>query len=157
MNTDCVCPVAGWCDRNKRRMIGRLHELCQTNAVYCEAFRDDEKKTSKQNESRIARELAREERDKQLLNIYHALWQELHTKKDATKEWFASWLKRIPSLGCECRNAFEAIMKANPPRFDDWWRWTWEVHNAVNRKLGKPELSWEDSVAIWGWYTLGVL
>ena len=149
MNTDCICPVAGWCERNKRRMIGRLHELCQTNAAYCEAFKADEKKTPKQNESRVAREREREKSNKQLLKLYHALWLELHTKKDATPGWFSSWLKRVPSFGCKCRDAFEAIIKVNPPRFDDWFAWTVEVHNAVNRKLGRKEWTLDEAVARW--------
>ncbi len=77
------------------------------------------------------------------------LWAEMHSKIGATAEWFTNWMKRVPSYGCKCRDAFEAIIKANPPRFNDWFTWTVEVHNAVNRKLGRKEWTVEEAKARW--------
>ena len=72
------------------------------------------------------------------------LWKELHEAENPNAEWFGAWLQRIPRYGCTCKNDFAVILKDNPPRFDDWKRWTWEVHGAVNRKLGKAEFSWAE-------------
>ena len=93
------------------------------------------------------RELLKERRDE----LTRELWTELHLKINPTKEWFASWLKRVPSYGCKCADEFGAIINTNPPRFDDWFRWTWEAHNAVNAKLGKPEIPWQKACELWGY------
>jgi hypothetical protein len=73
------------------------------------------------------------------------LWKELHEQENPTQEWLGDWLSRIPSYDCQCRNNFAAILKGNPPRFDDWKRWAWEVHNSVNAKLGKSIYPWVDA------------
>lgn len=79
------------------------------------------------------------------IELYHALWSELHFKEDPTLEWFNEWLARVPSLGCDCVLHFAAILSENPPRYDDWPRWTWEVHNTVNLKLNKPIISLKEA------------
>lgn len=78
-------------------------------------------------------------------------WKKLHTETfDAEK--FEKWIERIP--GCStCRDNFRKLIESNPPRYDDWCRWTWEIHNAVNAKLGKPKLSWGVACDLWGWQT----
>jgi len=81
-------------------------------------------------------------------NVYHALWAEVHKKQDPTAEWFADWLSRIPSYGCDCLADLRAWLAQNPPRYDDWLVWTWELHNAVNSKLGKPQFSLDDAYAL---------
>lgn len=65
------------------------------------------------------------------------------------------WVDFIPYEDgiCNCQKDIYTIMANNPPRFEDWNRWTWEVHNTVNRKLGKPEISWENARELWGWET----
>jgi hypothetical protein len=63
---------------------------------------------------------------------------------------FAEWVDAIP--GCAtCKRDFLELIKINTPRFDDWQRWTWEVHNAVNAKLGKPEIDWNEACNLWNW------
>jgi hypothetical protein len=78
-------------------------------------------------------------------------WKKLHTETfDAEK--FEKWIERIP--GCStCRDNFRKLIESNPPRYDDWCRWTWEIHNAVNAQLGKPKLSWGVACDLWGWQT----
>jgi hypothetical protein len=74
-------------------------------------------------------------------------WAKLHTTlMDAVI--FEAWVAAIP--GCEtCRRDFRELLKSNPPRFDYWFQWTWEIHNAVNRKLSKPELTWAEACILW--------
>jgi len=76
-------------------------------------------------------------------------WRKLHTQTfDATT--FEAWVAAIP--GCSaCQMDFRKIIETFPPDFERWNRWTWEIHNAVNRKLGKPELSWLEACELWGW------
>ncbi len=90
------------------------------------------------------------DRDKsELIAAQRKCWEILHTSV-MNVEQFALWLKSIP-VQCNCGKSFEEILQNNPPRFDDWHKWTWEVHNAVNRKLGKAELTWNEAVEKWNW------
>ena len=76
-------------------------------------------------------------------------WRQLHTTQmDAMQ--FLDWLNSIPNQ-CDCRKAFDTLLEINPPRFYDWQRWTWEIHNAVNVKLNKPEVTWDDATKLWNW------
>ena len=52
----------------------------------------------------------------------------------------------IPCLSC--REHFEQVLVDNPvPEADDLFRWSVDVHNIVNRRLGKPEVSYEAALA----------
>jgi len=79
---------------------------------------------------------------------YHALWTELHTKSDPTPEWFAGWLNRIPCGNC--RSTARTILERIKPRYNDWFPWSVELHNAVNAKLGKPQVALQEAREIWG-------
>ena len=74
------------------------------------------------------------------LELFRALWTELHSKENANPEWFEDWLNRVPQIGCGCQKSFREYIADNPPRYDDWYAWTVEAHNWVNVKRG---------VAIW--------
>ena len=78
-------------------------------------------------------------------------WRKLHTTTmDADS--LATWINEIPSdQDCQCAYRFTNIIKDIPPRFDDWNKWTWQVHNAVNAKLGKPEITWREACKQWQW------
>lgn len=73
-----------------------------------------------------------------------ALWRELHAEQNATPEWCASWVSRVPNFGCGCQSWLAEYLVGNPPRYDDWQRWGWECHNAINVKLGKTEMPWDE-------------
>jgi hypothetical protein len=76
-------------------------------------------------------------------------WSRLHTTT-FTPEEFEAWILAIP--GCStCLRDFRKLLEINPPRFDDWQCWTWEAHNAVNAKLGKPEIEWNEACELWNW------
>lgn len=52
----------------------------------------------------------------------------------------------IPCLSC--REHFEQVLVENPvPEADDLFKWSVDVHNIVNRRLGKPEVSYEAALA----------
>lgn len=85
----------------------------------------------------------------ELLELQRNHWRKLHTTR-FTPEEFELWIQGIP--GCSsCQRDFRRLIETNPPRFDDWWRWTWEIHNLVNTKLGKPEFTWQESCQLYGW------
>jgi hypothetical protein len=52
----------------------------------------------------------------------------------------------IPCLSC--REHFEQVLVDNPvPETDDLFKWSVDVHNIVNKRLGKPEVSYEAALA----------
>ena len=77
-----------------------------------------------------------------------ALWAELHTVDRPSAQFFDNWLSRVPSY-CGCADHFREILAANPVRWDDFFAWSVEAHNAVNEYLGKPTLSLEEAAIIW--------
>lgn len=79
-------------------------------------------------------------------------WIALHNGSIVDAAGLAEWEKTIPQYECGCR-AFYAKYKAdNPPDFstpEAFFAWGVALHNAVNRKLGKPELTIEEALSIW--------
>ena len=74
---------------------------------------------------------------KEFIETCRELWRELHDKKqDADPVWFADWVKRVPNFGCRCRNWLREYLKTNPPRYNDFYEWSVECHDAVNLKRG---------------------
>lgn len=67
------------------------------------------------------------------------LWADLHATAAAgqlTPEWLEEFAARIP-CGI-CRAHWLEMLKTHPPRYDDQYAWSVEVHNIVNVRLGKP-------------------
>lgn len=79
-------------------------------------------------------------------------WIALHNGSIRNADDLAEWEKTIPQYECGCR-AFYAKYKAdNPPDFtspEAFFAWGVALHNAVNRKLGKPELTITEALSIW--------
>jgi hypothetical protein len=89
------------------------------------------------------------EKSGDLLKQFRDLWKELHCKVDPTAEWFDSWVSRIPSIDCDCRSWIRDYLLKNPSRFNDWFRFTWELHNAVNVKLDHQQITMERAIRRW--------
>ena len=141
----CSCPIAGFCDRHKIHKGDHYFRLCQEREDYRTKWDANRGPSQKNPELQIKRHQAKKDR----LEQSRELWEELHLKKGADAKWLAGWVKRIPKFGCACRKGFELILREIPPRFDDWFAWTVEVHNAVNRKLGRKEWTLDEAVARW--------
>ena len=79
-------------------------------------------------------------------------WIGLHNGSIVDAAGLGQWESSIPQYECGCR-AFYAQYKADdPPDFstpEAFFRWGVALHNAVNRKLGKPELTIEEALSIW--------
>lgn len=79
-------------------------------------------------------------------------WTVLHEQRLGTAEWLQrSWFPLIPQ-GCGCGSSTGSFIKQCPPRYnseEDWFAWTVELHNMVNRKLNKPEITLEEAMQIW--------
>ena len=87
-------------------------------------------------------------------------WAELHLQRKPTREWFDSWLSRIPNFGCGCANNFKPILERFRPSISEildsslvnqakWFALTVALHNAVSVDLKRPEMSLDDARKRW--------
>ncbi len=85
-------------------------------------------------------------------------WAELHlfsfrnrNCKDRAfiESWFNNWAESIPWNGCPCKDHFEDYCKHFPPDFSDLWRWGIGIHNDVNKRNGKKQLSLNEAEQLW--------
>lgn len=79
-------------------------------------------------------------------------WQAIHSYRGNCTEWFATWETMLPHFGCSCVADYQAYKASNTPDFtspESLWLWGVELHNYVNRKLGKPELTIEEARLQW--------
>ena len=138
--TGCDGCAGDWCSRHAMPKGDSHKRLCATNKRYFDFWENGKRHTAERSESSESSSLLKRQREH---------WLKLHTTlmDSAT---FAEWVDAIP--GCAtCKRDFMELLKINPPRYDDWFRWTWEAHNAVNLKLGKPEFTFEQAANKWNW------
>jgi hypothetical protein len=68
------------------------------------------------------------------------LWKILHTfakNNEYDKNWVDYFASKIPCGSC--RMHFSNFTR--PARGEDFFKWTVDTHNAVNKRLGKPEMA----------------
>jgi hypothetical protein len=92
--------------------------------------------------------------DAQKIVLANELWKELHThamNHDGTNDanfllFFGSKIPRYLS-GCRCYEFWNTWTIINVPVYDvdKYFEWTVRLHNAVNTKLNKPEISIEEA------------
>lgn len=137
----CSCSSAGFCARHSIQKGDHYFRLCQDREDYRAKWDANLGPSQKNPEVQVKRYQAKQER----LERARKHWEELHTKKNADQAWLNGWIKRIPHFGCSCGEGFRSILRGIPPRFDDWFAWTVEVHNAVNLKLRRKYYSVKDT------------
>lgn len=79
-------------------------------------------------------------------------WKDLHSGIVCDQQSLEKWELRIPSYGCACRKDYMLYKASTPPDFtspESLWLWGYHLHNYVNRKLGKPELTIEEARLQW--------
>jgi hypothetical protein len=73
-------------------------------------------------------------------------WKPLHEERNPTPEWFKKWEDAIPCGTCKTNYRNLRI----EPRFgDEWFPFTWELHNLVSEHVGNPIQSLDDAKACW--------
>jgi len=79
-------------------------------------------------------------------------WSKKHGYLGCDPQRHDLWVLFIPAFGCSCKEDFNVYCKDNPPDFSSpeaYWLWGYNLHNWVNRKLGKTELTIEEALAFW--------
>lgn len=66
-------------------------------------------------------------------------WDAIHSLKDPSPESLAKWEETIPRFNCLCVEHYNYFKGENPPDFDNFDRWAIDLHNFINRCLGKPK------------------
>ena len=77
------------------------------------------------------------------MSYYPQLWREMHTKAAAnnSRSYFCGWVRNLwTRLHCDkCQQHLQEYLSACPPESaPDLFVWSWELHNEVNVRLGKP-------------------
>lgn len=75
-------------------------------------------------------------------------WKALHNAAKAgmlSDNWLETWEGLIPRYGCQCLSGWKKIRSEIPFRPEDQFEWSWEVHQAINKKLGKAGLTFEEA------------
>jgi hypothetical protein len=79
-------------------------------------------------------------------------WYLLHNYRGCDPQWVELWEFFIPSGGCSCKEGYKAILKDHPLDYsspDAFFASGIALHNAVNRKLEKPEITLDEARQIW--------
>jgi hypothetical protein len=79
-------------------------------------------------------------------------WILLHDGSIKTLEQLTEWELLIPQYGCSCKRFYSEWKAANPPDFSSpeaFFAWGVNLHNAVNAKLGKQQITIDEAYSIW--------
>jgi hypothetical protein len=79
-------------------------------------------------------------------------WESLHDGSILTPRDLANWEITIPNYGCSCKRFYAEWKAANAPDFtspEAFFAWGVNLHNAVNAKLGKLEITIDEAYSIW--------
>lgn len=77
-----------------------------------------------------------------------ALWRELFLEI-FSEEQLEDWESRIPKFECNCKRFYDEWKADNLPTFPLLFRWKYDLKTAVNAKLNKPNLTFEEACALW--------
>jgi hypothetical protein len=78
-------------------------------------------------------------------------WAKLHGYRGCDPQWLDIWQYLIPQR-CDCKDGYQRILAEMPPDYtspEAFFAWGVRLHNAVNAKLGKPEITIEEAYKIW--------
>jgi len=78
-------------------------------------------------------------------------WTLLHRYRGCDPQWLELWVYFIPNK-CECKDGYQKILEELPPDFtspEAFFAWGVALHNAVNAKLGKPQITIDEALSIW--------
>lgn len=148
----CECELSGYCSRHGINKNKTWHKLCQTQDKYRTAWDSGSGPGQVPNEPAAIKE-RKKKTAAELLAKYHDCWDRLHRyaidfdgewSAEAATKWLAEWEKTIPRAGCQCQSHWQGVKKRVPPAFataKEFWQWTVDAHNEVNRLLGKPNFT----------------
>ncbi len=82
-----------------------------------------------------------------------ATWEQLHTYVPVNGPHDIEWLKRFSNRisipYCRCKEHWLHYLAQHPPDWSNWFSWTVDAHNEVNKRLGKTTVSLSEAKEIW--------
>jgi hypothetical protein len=132
-------------DKVQQNVCDALGINIEDHNAWSERAKDEARRAQGQLQSAILRDGPR-------------FWTELHLFSlrnrncpdvNFIKNWFDNWVDSIPWNGCPCKEHFEDYCKSIPPNFSDLWKWGIEIHNDVNMRIGKKQLSFSEAEKLW--------
>jgi hypothetical protein len=78
-------------------------------------------------------------------------WTKLHSYRGCDPQWLDIWQYLIPQR-CDCKDGYQRILADMPPDYSSpeaFFAWGVALHNAVNKKLLKPEITIDEALSIW--------
>jgi hypothetical protein len=78
-------------------------------------------------------------------------WTKLHSYTGCDPQWLDIWQYLIPQR-CDCKDGYQRILAEMPPDYtspEAFFAWGVNLHNAVNAKLGKQQITIEEALSIW--------
>ena len=83
------------------------------------------------------------------------LWAELHLfglrhRGKNSAGWFNEWIDAVPFETLTEETFLKSYIDENPPEWSRFFEWGVELHNSVNRRLGKDTLDVENARELWG-------
>jgi hypothetical protein len=117
----------------------------------------DETPGGRPTETRTQARIAPEGLSEAMLQRLRALWASFHLhalmyRGNQAEEliWLRDFTASVPCGGC--RGHFIDVCNLDPPDLssrESYFAWTVRVHNAINRELGKPEVSLDEATSLW--------
>lgn len=88
------------------------------------------------------------------LDYYRRLWENIHTnaaKATTSQQYkpFYTWIRSLSNqiLCGKCKQHMITYIESNPPeKHNNPFMWSWEFHNDVNLRLGKPIMDYSTAV-----------
>jgi hypothetical protein len=71
---------------------------------------------------------------KERIAVFHEIWREIH----AADRWIDEWITRLPCPECQ-QHTRQYLVASPPPIGAEFPAWAIAFHNAVNRRLDKPQ------------------
>ena len=83
-------------------------------------------------------------------------WTELHLfalrvsgENHCHDFWLTEWVKSLPFEGCPCEQHLKDFIRLNPPDWNDFFKWSVDLHNAVNARIGRLTIDVEMAKKMW--------
>ena len=99
----------------------------------------------------ISQEEIKRRKDERTAKQGNFAWSKLHAYRGCDPQWLDIWQYLIPAR-CDCKDGYQRILEEFPPDFsspDAFFAWGVALHNAVNSKLDKPQITIEEARTIW--------
>jgi hypothetical protein len=87
--------------------------------------------------------------------LYPTTWDEIHinalkANTPYTRGNFYTWIRDISSKfqgTCSCQDHMKKYLRKHPPEASESpFKWSWEFHNSVNKRLRKRQVPYQEAL-----------